>query len=61
MPEDKECEGCILYKKKPKIDEFQCNIILNGCSHLCPCRNCIIKVSCGIVEECDEFKKFQGL
>ena len=55
---NKECKGCILYEKNPKIDQMQCNIILNGRSHLCPCRNCIIKVTCQIGEECDKFTKF---
>jgi len=51
---NKECEGCIIYKRNLKDFELQCRIIIDGKSNTCPCRECIIKTTCEVL--CEEWK-----
>jgi hypothetical protein len=44
------CKGCTMYE-----NDIHCLIIKNGKSNECPCRNCLVKITC--IYSCDEYDK----
>ncbi len=56
-----ECEGCVLYEQMD-TDGTLCLALnyfrINKLENTCPCRNCIIKVTCS--KACEERAEFGG-
>ena len=44
---DDDCKGC--------ITSYCCDLIMNGTTTTCPCRTCLVKMTCD--QTCDRFNK----